>query len=89
MKFKKLIVLLLSAVMVFAFTACGGSGDSGEEAPADNGVLLMATTTSTEDTGLLDYLQPLFKDYLQSDQGCKGNAACICGSCLKYINLCI
>ena len=62
MKFKKLIVLLLSAVMVFAFTACGGSGDSGEEAPADNGVLLMATTTSTEDTGLLDYLQPLFKE---------------------------
>ena len=62
MKFKKLIVLLLSAVMVFALTACGGSGDSGEEAPADNGVLLMATTTSTEDTGLLDYLQPLFKE---------------------------
>lgn len=65
MKFKKLIVLLLSAVMVLAFTACGGSGDSGdggEEAPADNGVLLMATTTSTEDTGLLDYLQPLFKE---------------------------
>lgn len=65
MKFKKLIVLFLSAVMVFAFTACGGSGDSGEsgeEAPADNGVLLMATTTSTEDTGLLDYLQPLFKE---------------------------
>ena len=62
MKFKKLIVLLLSAVMVFAFAACGGSGDSGEDAPADNGVLLMATTTSTEDTGLLDYLQPLFKE---------------------------
>ena len=62
MKFKKLIVLLLSAVMVFAFAACGGQGDSGEEAPADNGVLLMATTTSTEDTGLLDYLQPLFKE---------------------------
>lgn len=33
------------------------------EAPAqDGGVLLMATTTSTEDTGLLDYLQPLFKE---------------------------
>ena len=62
MKFKKLIVLLLSAVMVLAFAACGNSGDSGEEAPADNGVLLMATTTSTEDTGLLDYLQPLFKE---------------------------
>ncbi len=65
MKLKKLIVLLLSALIVLAFTACGSSGDSGdsgEEAPADNGVLLMATTTSTEDTGLLDYLQPLFKE---------------------------
>lgn len=28
----------------------------------EDGVLLMATTTSTEDTGLLDYLQPLFKE---------------------------
>ena len=65
MKFKKLIVMLLSAAMVLAFTACGGSGESGEsgeDAAADNGVLLMATTTSTEDTGLLDYLQPIFKE---------------------------
>ena len=62
MNLKKLIVLLLSAVMVFAFTACGGSGDSGDEAAEENNVLLMATTTSTEDTGLLDYLQPIFKE---------------------------
>ena len=32
---------------------------AGEAVPNDN-VLLMATTTSTDDTGLLDYLQPLF-----------------------------
>ena len=32
------------------------------EPAADGGVLMMATTTSTEDTGLLDYLQPLFKE---------------------------
>ena len=32
------------------------------EPTADGGVLMMATTTSTEDTGLLDYLQPLFKE---------------------------
>lgn len=30
------------------------------EAAADGEVLLMATTTSTDDTGLLDYLKPLF-----------------------------
>lgn len=28
----------------------------------DKGPLMMATTTSTDDTGLLDYLQPLFKE---------------------------
>ena len=31
-------------------------------AHADEKVLLMATTTSTDDTGLLDYLAPLFKE---------------------------
>lgn len=31
-------------------------------AESEGGVLMMATTTSTEDTGLLDYLQPLFKE---------------------------
>ena len=51
---KKTGVLLLCAAMVMGFTvsAC---------AEEDGGVLMMATTTSTEDTGLLDYLQPLFK----------------------------
>ena len=40
------------------------AGEPAEEAEpaADGGVLMMATTTSTEDTGLLDYLQPLFKE---------------------------
>ena len=72
MKFRKFLVLLLGAAMIFAFTACGGGGGEEaapeEEAAAEEtadtgtGVLLMATTTSTEDTGLLDYLQPLFKE---------------------------
>ena len=66
MKMKKWLVLLLSALMVFALAACGGGGEEAapEEETADigTGVLLMATTTSTEDTGLLDYLQPLFKE---------------------------
>ena len=52
---KKLLVLLLSTVMVLSFAAC-------VYADEDGGVLMMATTTSTEDTGLLDYLQPLFKE---------------------------
>ncbi len=63
MKFKKFLVLLLSALMVLSFAACRG-GSAGEEAdaPEEGGTLMMATTTSTEDTGLLDYLQPLFKE---------------------------
>lgn len=67
MKFKKLLVLMLSGMMILSFAACGSSGGeeaAPEEGAADTGnsVLMMATTTSTEDTGLLDYLQPLFKE---------------------------
>ena len=66
MTLKKFLVLLLSGMMVLSFAACGGGGEEAapEEEAADigTGVLLMATTTSTEDTGLLDYLQPLFKE---------------------------
>lgn len=37
--------------------------DESKEAPKeDKGKLLMATTTSTADTGLLDYLAPIFKE---------------------------
>ena len=52
---KKLWVLLLSAAMLMSVTVCANADEAG-------GVLMMATTTSTEDTGLLDYLQPLFKE---------------------------
>ena len=62
MKIKKLLVLLMSAVMVFSFAACGGGSQEEAAAPEAGGTLMMATTTSTEDTGLLDYLQPLFKE---------------------------
>jgi tungstate transport system substrate-binding protein len=62
MKFRKIMVLFISAAMVLAFTACGSS-DEGEPAEETaGGTLMMATTTSTEDTGLLDYLQPIFKE---------------------------
>lgn len=55
---RKILALLLIFVMCFALTACG-STDDGQAAPADT-TLTMATTTSTDNTGLLDYLQPLF-----------------------------
>ncbi|MBQ1958978.1 MAG: substrate-binding domain-containing protein, partial [Firmicutes bacterium] len=55
---RKILALLLIFVMCFALTACG-STDEGQITPADT-TLTMATTTSTDNTGLLDYLQPLF-----------------------------
>lgn len=56
---KKLLVILLSLVTVLSMTGCGQKEEAAVE---DKGVLLMATTTSTEDTGLLDYLAPIFKE---------------------------
>ena len=70
---KKLLALLLASVMAFSLVACSSqpaeSTDSESketenqetvETPADP-ELLMATTTSTDNTGLLDYLKPLFE----------------------------
>ncbi|MBR5230204.1 MAG: substrate-binding domain-containing protein [Firmicutes bacterium] len=56
---KKILAVLLIFVMLFAMAACGGTDDGGDETVTDT-VLTMATTTSTDNTGLLDYLQPLF-----------------------------
>lgn len=50
---KKLLTVLLVLVLVFSMAACS---------PADKGTVMMATTTSTDDTGLLDYLAPIFKE---------------------------
>lgn len=65
---KKVLSLLLILAMCFCMFACGsdepaGDGDNQQGAAAeDKGTLTMATTTSTADTGLLDYLAPLFKE---------------------------
>ena len=58
---KKVLAVLLILVLCFAMTACGGD-DSAENGgrPAEGTTLMMATTTSTADTGLLDYLKPIF-----------------------------
>lgn len=49
-------VLALGVVLLLCLSFVQGV------ACADEKVLLMATTTSTDDTGLLDYLAPLFKE---------------------------
>lgn len=53
---KKLVSVLLIVMLCFSLAACG-------EKPAETkGTLLMATTTSTDNTGLLDYLAPIFEE---------------------------
>lgn len=73
---KKLIMVFTILVCIAFIGACGGNGQKEEAAPAEakatsaeaadeavtekKGILMMATTTSTADTGLLDYLAELF-----------------------------
>ena len=58
---KKVLEVLLILVLCFAMTACGGDDSTENGArPAEGTTLMMATTTSTADTGLLDYLKPIF-----------------------------
>lgn len=54
---KKILAVLLIFAVCFTMAAC--SQDSSGDVPADT-TLTMATTTSTDNTGLLAYLQPLF-----------------------------
>lgn len=56
MKEMKMNRMLFIYVMIVCFSVTGFFSSAFGEAPA----LLMATTTSTDDTGLLDYLSPLF-----------------------------
>ena len=69
---KKVLAVMLVAVMCLGLAACASKEEPKKEEPKkeaeskdsvkDKGKLMMATTTSTEDTGLLDYLKPLFKE---------------------------
>ena len=56
---KKLLAVLIAALMLFALTACGTGTKS--KAPA-NPVIRMSTTTSVNDSGLLPYLLPVFEE---------------------------
>jgi tungstate transport system substrate-binding protein len=51
---KRICILVSGLIAVIFFMAWG--------AAAENGMLMMATTTSTDNTGLLDYLAPKFKE---------------------------
>jgi tungstate transport system substrate-binding protein len=60
-------VLLVTAALGLLTGACGGDDGSGAAAPeAGKGRMILATTTSTRDSGLLDELVPRF----QKESGC-------------------
>jgi tungstate transport system substrate-binding protein len=57
----------LALLVTLALAACGDDDDSGQsEAGTDKGQMILATTTSTQDSGLLDELLPRFQD----ESGC-------------------
>lgn len=57
---KKRLALLLAAAMTISAGVCTVYAEN--EIAEEKGELMMATTTSTADTGLLDYLAPIFKE---------------------------
>jgi len=67
---KRTLVILLSILMVLSvFVGCAKPAESEvpvepvQETPKpENNVLLMSTTTSTESSGLLDFILPVFKE---------------------------
>ena len=53
----------LTAVLVLALVGCAEDDDArGADSPPERGAMLLATTTSTRDSGLLDELLPSFEE---------------------------
>lgn len=62
MKKKLLSFVIISAMilsMALVFASCGSSDDSSED--ESKGTIILATTTSTKDSGLLDEILPVFE----------------------------
>jgi tungstate transport system substrate-binding protein len=58
---RRALVVLVAAITAL-LTGCGSSAPAGgpSQSAAEEGSLILATTTSTQDSGLLDDLQPVF-----------------------------
>lgn len=63
-RMKKFTALLLSGVLLLLATGCTPKTDAGDATvpTPENPELILATTTSTQDSGLLDYLLPIFTE---------------------------
>lgn len=92
---KNVLVLLLPLIMVFSLTACQNEQPQPQtpapaeqpkeepkqeaEEPKEERSFILATTTSTQDSGLLDYLLPIFKENtgIQVNVVAKGTGAAL------------
>jgi len=67
-KYNLLIALVMMMALVFTLVGCGGQSATNTEkpdqqaAPTQKEEIILATTTSTQDSGLLDVLLPMFKE---------------------------
>ena len=60
MKNKQLTIFVFLVIFIFSLTSCSPQASSEIPAP-ENPNLILATTTSTQDSGLLDVLVPMFE----------------------------
>ncbi len=61
MKRKVIIIVFLALVLSLELAACG-QATGAEPGTPENPTLILATTTSTQDSGLLDVLVPMFQE---------------------------
>lgn len=64
MRGKRFCVLLLTALVILTMAGCGPKPEAPEEGSPEPAVkdLILSTTTSTQDSGLLDVLIPIFEE---------------------------
>lgn len=55
------LLLVIAAVLMMVFTGCGKKQDASQTPAPANPDVILATTTSTQDSGLLDVLIPAFE----------------------------
>jgi tungstate transport system substrate-binding protein len=59
---RRVVLIAALAIVVFALAGCGSSGSGGSASTTTaSGTMILATTTSTRDSGLLDVLIPAFE----------------------------
>ncbi|MEJ2012396.1 MAG: substrate-binding domain-containing protein [Anaerolineales bacterium] len=59
---KHTILLVLSMILALSLGACSSAAVEPTRVPPENPTLILATTTSTQDSGLLDVLIPIFQE---------------------------